>query len=148
MEMQKNSMKVWLDSKSENEGLARMVAAAFLVQFNPTVEEMNDVKTAISEAVTNGIIHGYAKKEGVIELTFLRKEDRLIVTVADEGEGIKDVRLAMQPMFTTKPELERSGMGFTFMEAFMDVLEVTSEPGVGTRVYMEKNFDRLRNQVS
>lgn len=147
MEGYKNQMSVCLDGKSENEGLARMVAASFLVQFNPTMEEMDDVKTAISEAVTNAIIHGYDGKEGRVELEFFRMDNQLTVTVKDEGIGIPDVEAALAPMFTTKPEMERSGMGFTFMEAFMDQVEVESEVGKGTRIRMTKRFDTMLNQV-
>lgn len=147
METQKNKMKVWLDAKSQNESLARMIVASFLVQFNPTMEEMDDVKTAISEAVTNAIIHGYGDEDGTVELEFIQEGNILVVIVKDEGKGMESVQKAMQPMYTTKPELERSGMGFTFMEAFMDALEVESEMGKGTTVRMEKHFDSLRNQV-
>ena len=147
MEGYKNQMSVCLDGKSENEGLARMVAASFLVQFNPTMEEMDDVKTAISDAVTNAIIHGYDGKEGRVELEFFRMDNQLTVTVKDEGIGIPDVEAALAPMFTTKPEMERSGMGFTFMEAFMDQVEVESEVGKGTRIRMTKRFDTMLNQV-
>lgn len=146
MEIQKNTMTVRMDAKSENEGLARMIAASFLVQFNPTMEEMDDVKTAISEAVTNAIIHGYGEAEGVVEMHFLREEQKLTVKVIDEGNGMEDVHTAMQPMYTTKPELERSGMGFTFMEAFMDEVTVASEPGRGTTVCMCKSFKRTGHQ--
>lgn len=146
MEVQRNTMIVRMDARSENEGLARMIAASFLVQFNPTMEEMDDVKTAISEAVTNAVIHGYGEEEGVVEMHFLREEQKLTVTIIDEGKGMEDVHTAMQPMYTTKPELERSGMGFTFMEAFMDEVAVESELGKGTTVCMNKNFRRTGNQ--
>lgn len=147
MEIYTNQMKVILEGKSENEALARMIASAFLVQFDPTVEEMDDVKTAVSEGVTNAVIHGYETKAGMVTLEFCRKENELTIMISDEGKGIENVEAAMQPMYTSKPEMERSGMGFTFMEAFMDELEVKSKPGEGTRVTMRKSFHSLRNQV-
>ncbi len=147
MKVYKNQMKVFLDGKSENEGLARMVAASFLVQFNPTMEEMDDVKTAVSEAITNAIIHGYGDTEGLVLLEFFREDNVLTVNVTDQGQGIKDVAKAMQPMYTSKPDSERSGMGFTFMEAFMDEVEVRSEMGTGTTVCMKKSFNSLQNRV-
>ncbi len=140
-----NEMEVIFDSRSENEAFARVAVASFLTQLNPTVEEVSDVKTAVSEAVTNSIIHGY---EGEIRKIFIRckiKENRFYVEIRDEGRGIEDVERAMLPMFTTKPELDRSGMGFAFMEAFMDRIEVLSEPGGGTTVSMEKTIGRGRN---
>lgn len=140
-------MKVRMDSKSENEGLARMVAASFLVQFNPTVEEMEDVKMAISEGVTNAIIHGYNEQEGEIELDFSRAGEMVTIIIKDQGVGIDDIHMAMQPMFTTKPEMERSGMGFTFMEAFMDEVFVESEKGGGTKVTLRKRFGAHNHQV-
>lgn len=140
-------MKVRMDSKSENEGLARMVAASFLVQFNPTVEEMEDVKMAISEGVTNAIIHGYNEQEGEIELDFSRTGEMVTIIIKDQGVGIDDIHMAMQPMFTTKPEMERSGMGFTFMEAFMDEVFVESEKGGGTKVTLRKRFGAHNHQV-
>lgn len=146
MEAYKNYMKVVLKGESENEALSRMIAAAFLVQFDPTMEEMDDVKTAVSEGVTNAIIHGYADMEGEVILEFLREDRILTITISDMGRGMEDVKQAMQPMYTTKPEMERSGMGFTFMEAFMDELKVFSRPGKGTQVVMKKNMGGLRNQ--
>ena len=138
--MESNHMKLIFDSVSANEGFARMAVAAFMTQLNPTVEEVADIKTAVSEAVTNCIIHGYGGKVSSIEIRCEISGRELIVDVCDSGVGIEDVRAAMEPLFTTKPELERSGMGFAFMEAFMDELQVTSEPNQGTTVHMKKKI--------
>ena len=137
----KNRIRVELDAISENESLARVIAGAFLVPFNPTVEEMEDVKTAVCEAVTNCIIHGYENKEGTIILTMEKENGVVSIEVEDRGVGIPDVKRAIQPLFTTKPEQERSGMGFSFMEAFMDEVSVESKPGVGTKVTLKKNLN-------
>ena len=139
---EQNHMQVIFDAKSVNESLARMVVTAFMTDMNPTLEQVSDVKTAVSEAVTNAIIHGYENKEDSVELCCDRDGQQLIVTVEDHGVGIADVERARNPFYTTKPELERSGMGFTFMEAFMDKVEVCSQPGVGTKVVMWKYIER------
>lgn len=128
------------DALSENEGLARVVIAAFLTQVDPTLEELADVKTAVSEAVTNAIVHGYEEQGGRITLAASLDQGILEVSVEDRGVGIEDVAKAMQPMYTSKPDSERSGMGFAFMEAFMDRVEVESAPGAGTCVHMWKAF--------
>lgn len=138
---QTNEMQIEFDSKSENEGFARVAVAAFLTQLNPTVEEVADVKTAVSEAVTNAIIHGYEKRKGKIFIRCIITEDEIIVSVSDKGKGISDIKKAMEPLYTSKPELERSGMGFAFMEAFMDQVEVISEVGIGTTVTMKKKIE-------
>ena len=135
-----NYLKIELPAISENEGLARMLAGAFLLHLNPTVEELEDVKTALSEAVTNAVIHGYEGKGGNIELTFEKSGHEIFLQVTDYGVGIANVSKAMEPLFTTKPELERSGMGFTFMEAFMDEVSVESVPKKGTVVRMKKKL--------
>ena len=140
-----NEMEVIFDSRSENEGFARVAVAAFLTQLNPTGEEVSDVKTAVSEAVTNSIIHGYEGDIRKISIRCRIRENTLIVRIRDEGCGMENVEQAMLPMFTTKPDLDRSGMGFAFMEAFMDRIEVESEPGVGTTVTMEKTIGKGRN---
>ncbi len=140
-----NEMEVIFDSRSENEGFARVAVASFLTQLNPTVEEVSDVKTAVSEAVTNSIIHGYEGEIRKISIRCKIRENRFFVQIRDEGRGIEDVERAMLPMFTTKPELDRSVMGFAFMEAFMDRIEVESEPGGGTTVRMEKTIGKGRN---
>lgn len=145
----KNEMEIVFDAVSENEGFARIAVAAFAAQKNPTLEELADIKTAVSEAVTNAIIHGYEtgqtniekKNVGKIRLHCLMEEGILLVEVEDRGKGIEDVEKAMEPLFTTKPDLERSGMGFSFMEAFMDELEVKSKPGEGTLIIMKKKMD-------
>ena len=138
--MQQNEMKLEFDSRSCNESFARVTVAAFLTQLNPTLEEVADVKTAVSEAVTNAIIHGYEGQVRTITITCRIEEEDFFVEVADEGRGIADVALAMEPMYTTKAECDRAGMGFAFMEAFMDGLEVDSAPGMGTRVKMRKHI--------
>ena len=137
-------MKLVIESVSENESFARTVVAAYITRLDPTLEELADVKTAVSEAVTNSIIHGYLGKSGEIEITCEIDGREVIIEVVDFGVGIPDIERAMEPLYTTKPEWERSGMGFAFMEAFMDVLEVQSEPGKGTRVLCEKRLERSR----
>ena len=135
-----NHLSIEFDAISANEGFARVAVAAFVAPLNPTMEEISDVKTAVSEAVTNAIIHAY---EGTYGKVYLRCEiigDVLSVEVEDQGIGIENLIKAMEPLYTTKPELERSGMGFAFMEAFMDDLEVDSTPGVGTIVRMKKKL--------
>ena len=139
-----NEMELIFDSLSANEGFARVAVAAFMTQLNPTLEEVSDVKTAISEAVTNAVIHGY---ENEIHKIFIRcniREQTIFIEVEDRGKGIEDVAKAMEPLFTTKPELERSGMGFSFMEAFMDEICVESKPGEGTLVKMQKTIGKGR----
>lgn len=128
-----NEMKIVFDSRPENEGLARVAVAAFCTQLNPTLEEVSDLKTAVSEAVTNCIIHAYEGKVQKIEVR-CRMQGRVIwVDVIDKGIGIENISKAMEPMFTTKPEKDRSGMGFTFMEAFMDEVTVESQVGMEQR---------------
>ena len=145
---EQNHMQVMFDAKSVNESLARMVVTAFMTDMNPTLEQISDVKTAVSEAVTNAIIHGYENenREDSVELCCDREGQQLIVTVEDHGVGIADVEQARNPFYTTKPELERSGMGFTFMEAFMDKVEVCSQLGVGTKGVMWKYIERESEQ--
>ena len=136
----REEMRLEMDSLSENEEFARVVVAVFASRLDPTLEELDDIKTAVSEAVTNAVIHGYQNGEGVIELTASAEGKILTVTVKDTGVGIADVEKAMEPMFTTAPEGDRSGMGFSFMEAFMDQVEVVSAPGEGTTVTMRKKI--------
>lgn len=143
---QQNHMQVLFDAKSENEGLARMVVTAFMAEMNPTLEQIADVKTAVSEAVTNAIIHGYNNEEESVSLCCDRDGQQLVITVEDHGAGIENIDQAMQPFYTTKPQLERSGMGFAFMEAFMDKLEVRSKVGEGTKVVMCKYIERDSEQ--
>lgn len=139
-------MKLVIESVSENEAFARTVVAAYITRLDPTLEELADVKTAVSEAVTNSIIHGYLGKNGEIEVTCEIDGKEVLIEVADFGVGIEDIKKAMEPLYTTKPEWERSGMGFAFMEAFMDVLEVHSEPGKGTRVLMRKEIGKEQDK--
>ena len=138
----KNHMRIEFDSKSENESFIRTVIAAFLIGVNPTMEELSDIKTAVSEAVTNCIIHGYEGKEGIIVVEASLIEHELTITIQDFGVGITDIGQAMEPLYTSKPEMERSGMGFSFMEAFMDHVYVTSTPGEGTMIKMKKEIGR------
>ena len=139
-----NEMQLIFDSRSSNESFARVTVAAFMTSLNPTVEEVSDVKTAVSKAVTNAIIHGYESEVHNIYIRCRTEGKTLYLEIEDEGKGIEDVKQAMEPLFTTKPELERSGMGFSFMEAFMDKLEVESVPGKGTTVKMEKTIGKGR----
>ena len=139
-----NEARVFFRAKSENESFARLFAAGFFAQLDPTVSEMTDVKTVVSEAVTNAIIHGYEKEVKKIWIRCRLNEQTLYIEVEDRGQGIADVTKAMEPLFTTKPELERSGMGFSFMEAFMDGIEVDSEVGRGTIVKMQKIIGKGR----
>ena len=143
-EMGRERIRLEMDSLSRNEEFARVVAAVFMSRLNPTLEEVDDVRTAVSEAVTNAVIHGYNGGEGIIsmELEADVESRRLYIWVRDTGRGIADVKKAMEPMFTTDPSGERSGMGFSFMEAFMDRLEVESALGEGTQVMMEKRIGR------
>ena len=152
-----NEMEMEFDAVSDNESFARIAVAAFVSHMNPTLEELADIKTAVSEAVTNSIIHGYENlygygrhgetrpsyltiHPGKVKIRCLLKKGVLHIEVTDKGKGIEDIDRAMEPLFTTKPELERSGMGFAFMEAFMDDLEVSSVPGEGTCVRMIKKL--------
>lgn len=139
-----NEMELIFDSRSANESFARVTVAAFMTALNPTVEEVADVKTAVSEAVTNAVIHGYEQEVHKICIRCRIEDHTLFLEIEDKGKGIEDVEQAMEPLFTTKPELDRSGMGFSFMEAFMDKLEVRSEPGKGTLVKMEKTVGKGR----
>ncbi|MDQ2086133.1 anti-sigma F factor [Herbivorax sp. ANBcel31] len=138
-----NEMNLEFSSKSTNESFARVVAAAFVSQIDPTLEELADVKTAVSEAVTNAIIHGYEDGSGFVKMNCRLFYNFVEITIMDEGKGIEDVTLARQPMYTSRPEMERSGMGFTVMESFMDKVEITSEIGKGTKVFMCKIFKSI-----
>ncbi len=136
-----NQMKLEFTSKSINEGFARVAIAAFMAGMNPTMEEVADVKTAVSEAVTNAIIHGYPDTEGTVVMMAQIQDNLLQITIIDEGKGMLNVGRAMEPLYTSRPDLERSGMGFAFMQAFMDTLTVESGPNVGTRVHMTKKLN-------
>ncbi len=138
--MENNYMKIEFLSKSSNESFARVVVAAFASQLDPTLEELSDIKTAVSEAVTNSIIHGYEYKEGIIELRAALSIDEIEIIIKDNGKGIGDINKAMEPFYTSKPDMERSGMGFTVMETFMDELRVESIQGEGTTITMKKKI--------
>lgn len=146
MEQYNNQMVVEFDSISRNEGFARVVVAAFVTRLNPTLEEVADIKTAVSEAVTNSIIHGYENRDGRIRIETRIVDDTVTIIVTDYGVGISDIEKAMEPMYTSKPELERSGMGFAFMEAFMDELFVESTVGEGTVVTMRKVIGKVKDE--
>ena len=137
-----NEARVFFTAKSENEGFARVSVASLLTQLNPTVEEVADVKTAVSEAVTNAIIHGYEQRVEKVKIHCSIENQLFTVEISDRGKGIANVEKAMEPMFTTKPEDDRSGMGFSFMEAFMDTVEVESKVGEGTSVKMTKTIGK------
>ena len=133
-----NEMRLEFLSKSPNEAFARVVVAAFAAQLDPTLEEVADIKTAVSEAVTNSIIHAYDDEMGYVEIVGKLFDRGIIIQVIDRGKGIENLEEAMQPLYTSKPELERSGMGFTVMETFMDEVEVVSSLNKGTKVTMVK----------
>lgn len=135
-----NEMSLEFESVSKNESFARIVVTAFITSLDPTLEELSDIKTAVSEAVTNCIIHGYENTQGKIKLKCSILDTTVFIEVSDLGKGIEDISKAMEPLYTSKPELERSGMGFAFMEAFMDDLEVISKFGEGTTVKMRKKI--------
>jgi stage II sporulation protein AB (anti-sigma F factor) len=137
-----NYMSLKILSKLGNETFARSVVAAFASQLNPTVDQINDIKTAVSEAVTNSIVHGYSSEEEFVTIDVLLHGGSVHITVTDQGVGIADVASARQPFFTTKPEDERTGMGFTIMDAFMDTLEVTSDGKMGVKVKMSKTITK------
>ena len=145
-----NEMRLEFLSKSCNEAFARIAVAAFASQLDPTIEEIADIKTVVSEAVTNSIIHGYENKEGIVKLHCMIKDNALIIEVSDMGIGIEDVNIAKEPLYTSKPNLERSGMGFTIMQSFMDELNVESVINLGTKVTMKKvikqNLKDINNQ--
>ncbi len=133
-----NKMKLEFLSKSSNEAFARITVASFASQLDPSIEEISDIKTAVSEAVTNCIIHGYEDKVGIIKIECTLFSNSIYIEITDNGKGIEDIEKAKEPLYTTKPELERSGMGFTIMENFMDELKIESVKGVGTKVTMKK----------
>ena len=135
-----NEMKLEFISKSSNEAFARVAVAAFAAQLDPTIEELADIKTAVSEAVTNSIIHGYEDKQGIIKIVCKLKENEIIIEISDTGKGIEDIEAAKEPLYTTKSNLERSGMGFTIIESFMDSMEIESIVGLGTKVTMSKKI--------
>lgn len=133
-----NEMKLEFLSKSNNEAFARITVAAFASQLDPTIEQLADIKTAVSEAVTNCIIHAYEDKEGMIKMVCKLFADSIVIEISDTGKGIENIEEAKKPLYTSKPNLERSGMGFTIMESFMDEMNVESVLGLGTKVTMKK----------
>ena len=135
-----NEMKLEFISKSCNESFARIAVAAFAAQLDPTIEEIADIKTAVSEAVTNCIIHGYENTVGIVKLHCMIKDNNLIIEVSDNGIGIEDIEIAKEPLYTSKPNLERSGMGFTIMQSFMDELSIESVLNIGTKITMKKSI--------
>ena len=137
-----NEMKLEFISKATNESFARITIAAFASQLDPTIEELADIKTAVSEAVTNCIIHAYENRQGVIRINAQLKDDQIIIQISDNGKGIENVDIAKEPLYTTKPNLERSGMGFTIMESFMDSMKVESIVGLGTKITLTKTIKR------
>lgn len=136
--IEENQMKLEFMSKSNNEAFARITVAAFVSQLDPTIEELADIKTAVSEAVTNCIIHGYEGKDGIIKIECRLFANSVEIEITDNGKGIENIEIAKQPLYTTKADLERSGMGFTIMESFMDEMEVESIVGLGTKITMKK----------
>ncbi|MFC5541102.1 MAG: anti-sigma F factor [Bacilli bacterium] len=145
-----NEMTLSFVALSENESLARIAITSFVAQLDPTIDELSEFKTIVSEAVSNAIIHGYDEDgKGIVTVHAVREGDVVSVAVKDEGKGIPDIKKAMEPLFTTKPDMERSGMGFTIMESFADHLQVESEPGVGTVVTFSKKFHSMKmKQIS
>lgn len=135
-----NEMKIEFISKSANEAFARISVAAFASQLDPTIEELADIKTAVSEAVTNSIIHGYERKPGIVKIFARLRDNEIIIEISDKGKGIENIDIAKEPLYTTKPNLERSGMGFTIMESFMDSVEIESVVGLGTKITMSKKI--------
>ena len=140
-----NEMKLEFLSKSNNEAFARVTVAAFAAQLDPTIEELADIKTAVSEAVTNSIIHGYENTEGIIKIVARIFANTISIEISDTGKGIENIELAKQPLYTSKGDLERSGMGFTIMESFMDKMQVESVLGLGTKVTMKKLIKKPEN---
>lgn len=145
-----NEMNLEFISKSSNESFARITIAAFAAQLDPTIEELADIKTAVSEAVTNCIIHAYENRIGIVKMSAKLMNNEIIIEISDHGKGIENIEMAKEPLYTTKPNLERSGMGFTIMESFMDSMEIESVVGLGTKVTMRKKIkkeDEIENDV-
>jgi len=141
----KNEMNLQFSALSQNESFARVTVAAFIAQLDPTLDELTEIKTDVSEAVTNSIIHGYENDaNGMVYISVLLQDGTVEILIKDEGIGISDIDEAMQPLYTSKPELERSGMGFTIMENFMDEVQVRSEPGFGTEIRLKKHLSKSK----
>ena len=143
-----NEMKLEFISKASNESFARITVAAFAAQLDPSIEELADIKTAVSEAVTNCIIHAYENRLGVVRLSAKLKENEIIIEISDHGKGIENIEMAKEPLYTTKPNLERSGMGFTIMESFMDDVKIESVVNLGTKVTMSKKIKKIEENTS
>ncbi len=143
-----NEMKLEFISKSANESFARIAVAAFASQLDPTIEEIADIKTAVSEAVTNSIIHGYENTLGIIKINCRLEKNSIIIEISDSGKGIEDINLAQEPLYTSKPDLERSGMGFTIMQSFMDEVNIESVVNIGTKVTMKKSIKQNLNNIN
>ena len=143
-----NEMNLEFVSKSSNEAFARVAIAAFVAQLDPTIEELADIKTAVSEAVTNSIIHAYDHRQGIVKMVAKLKDNVVYIEISDQGKGIENIDIAKEPLYTTKPNLERSGMGFTIMESFMDKMEVESIVGLGTKVTMSKKIKEKEKSES
>lgn len=137
-----NEMKLEFISKASNEAFARITVAAFASQLDPTIEELADIKTAVSEAVTNCIIHAYENKKGIIKVEAQLKDNEITIQISDNGKGIENIDAAKEPLYTTKPNLERSGMGFTIMESFMDSMKLESIVGLGTKITLKKKIKK------
>jgi len=141
-----NEMDLEFISKSNNEAFARVTVAAFVAQLDPTIEEISDIKTVVSEAVTNAIVHGYENEIGKVHIKCKINENIVTIQISDNGKGIDNIEMAKQPLYTTKPNLERSGMGFTIMESFMDELHIESVLGLGTKITMKKKIKSNINE--
>ena len=142
-----NEMNLEFISKSSNEAFARITVAAFVSQLDPTIDEIADIKTAVSEAVTNCIIHGYEDSQGIIKIHCLIQDNTITIEISDNGKGIEDINVAKEPLYTSKPNLERSGMGFTIMESFMDELNIESVLNLGTKITMKKTIKKAKDIV-
>lgn len=146
--MEENRVCIEFESRSQNEGFARVAVSAFVSQLDPTIEEIADIKTAVSEAVTNCIIHGYEDTQGIVKIHSYLQDNSIIIEISDTGKGIEDVALAKEPLYTSKPNLERSGMGFTIMESFMDELNIESVLNLGTKITMKKIVKKSKDKIN
>lgn len=145
-EIFENEMKLEFLSKSSNEAFARITVAAFASQLDPSIEELADIKTAVSEAVTNSIIHGYENRIGIVKVYAKLQDNEIIIEISDNGKGIENIEAAKEPLYTTKPNLERSGMGFTIMESFMDSVTIESVVRLGTKITMKKKIKKQEQE--
>ncbi len=143
-----NEMKLEFKSKTNNEAFARITVAAFVSQLDPTIDELSDIKTAVSEAVTNSIIHGYEDEEGIVKVYARIFKDTVEIEISDNGKGISNIEEARKPLYTSKPNLERSGMGFTIMESFMDEVKIESTLGLGTKIIMRKRIMKIDKELN